>query len=226
MNTAIDHVLQRQNTWLRGSANPSEPGFSTGFSKLDQALHASGWPQGNLVELLSDGAGLGCMGLLLPTMETLSKRGRWQVFIAPPCTPYAPLLDARGIDSQQILLVHPHNKQDLLWSVEQALRSGTCSAVFAWLHGAEFRYNELRKLQLAAANSDVFSVLLRPRQAAVHHSPATLRLEMKAYRQVSILKQPGGRQSINVNLGCEDDVPGQPQLWELPAYTAKQHGPH
>ena len=162
------------------------------------------------------------MGLFLPAMEQLSAKNRWQVFIAPPFMPYAPLLAARGIDTQQVLLVHPQNRQDLLWSIEQALRSTTCSAVFAWMGAEEYRYAELRKLQLAAADSDTLSVLFRPRQAANNHAPASLRLDMNAYRQVHILKQRGGNQYVDVSLSEDNDVPGQPQMWELPAYPAEQ----
>lgn len=222
MNAAIDHVIQRQDTWLGRHSHigldTNKSALSSGFEELDEALYDGGWPQGNTIELLSDGAGLGSMGLFLPTMEKLSSQGRWQIFIAPPYMPYAPLLEARGIDSQQILLVHPQNRQDLLWSIEQALRSNTCSAVFAWLGDEDYRYSELRKLQLAAASTDVFSVLFRSRRAAFNHSPAALRMEMKAYREVHILKQRGGNQYIDVKLGCDNDVPGQPQLWELPAH--------
>jgi hypothetical protein len=222
----IDRVMQRQDTW-RGSqqgrsADTANAGLATGYRQLDEQLYGNGWPLGNSVELLSDGSGLGAMGLFLPAMEKLSAQGRWQAFIAPPYMPYAPLLEARGIDTQQILLVHPQNRQDLLWSIEQALRSSTCSAVFAWLGAAEYRYSELRKLQLAASSSNVLSVLFRPREAGRNHAPAGLRLEMNAYRQVRILKQRGGNQHVDVCLAEEDDIPGQPQLWELPAYPEMQ----
>ena len=40
---------------------------------------------------------------------------------------------------------------------------------------------------------------------------------MSAYREVHILKQRSGLQDINIYLPPEDDVPHQPQLWELPA---------
>ena len=223
MNAAIDHVMQRQDTWLGRASRAARQGMPTGYRKLDGELHGNGWPLGNTIELLSDGNGLGAMGLFLPAMEQLSQQGRWQVFIAPPYIPYAPLLEARGIDSQQILLVHPQNRYDLLWSIEQALRSTTCSAVFAWLGNTSFSYSELRKLQLAAAGTDVLSVLFRPRQAGHNHAPAPLRLEMKEYRQLNILKQRGGNQYVDVNLGTEDDIPGQPQLWELPAYAPVHH---
>ena len=222
-SAAIDRVMQRNDTWLGRSTNTVQRGLATGYHELDEQLYGNGWPLGNTVELLSDGNGLGAMGLFLPAMEQLSQQGRWQAFIAPPYTPYGPLLEARGIDVQQVLLVHPQSRQDLLWSIEQALRSSTCSAVFAWLGAAEFRYSELRKLQLAAAGSDVFSVLFRARQASQNHAPAALRLEMKEYRQVRILKQRGGNQYLDIDLGTEADIPGQPQLWELPAYPAAAH---
>lgn len=218
----IDQVIQRNDTWLGCDSRSAQPGLATGYRELDQQLYGQGWPLGNSIELLSDGSGLGAMGLFLPAMEQLSQQGRWQAFIAPPCTPYAPLLAARGIDTQQVLLVHPQNRQDLLWSIEQALRSSTCSAVFAWMGADEYRYSELRKLQLAATGSDVLSVLFRPRQAAANHAPASLRLEMREYRQVHILKQRGGLQRLNISLGQDDEKPEQPQLWELPAYPPTQ----
>lgn len=224
-NIAIEQVIKRNDTWLGRGGEAARTGLATGYDELDQQLYDRGWPRGNNIELLSDGSGLGAMGLFLPAMEQLSQQGRWQAFIAPPCIPYAPLLAARGIDIQQVLLVHPRNQQDLLWSIEQALRSSTCSAVFAWLGAGNYRYSELRKLQLAAAGSDVLSVLFRPREAGANHAPASLRLEMREYRQVHILKQRGGRQRLDVKLGSGNDRPDQPQLWELPAYPSLQDQP-
>jgi protein ImuA len=222
-SVAIDEVIKRNDTWRGRNTPTAQQGLATGYQQLDEALHEGGWPTGNTVEVLSDGNGLGAMGLFLPAMEKLSSQGRWQAFIGAPYMPYAPLLSARNIDIQQVLLVHPQSRQDLLWSIEQALRSSTCSAVFAWLGAHEYSYSELRKLQLAATGSDTLLVLFRPRQAAHNHSPAPLRLEINAYRQVHILKQRGGNQYINVALGEENDVPGQPQLWELPSHPETQH---
>jgi protein ImuA len=157
-------------------------------------------------------------------MEHLSEQDRWQVFIAPPYRPYAPLLAARGIDTRQVLLVHPRNRQDLLWATEQALRSTTCSAVFSWLGAQDYSYSELRKLQLAAASGDSLAVLFRPHQAGHNHAPSSLRLQMREYRKVHILKQRGGNQAIDVDLSPVDDTPLQPQLWELPAWSGSgQH---
>ena len=233
MNEILEQVMRRQDTW-RGrqnrfnhtiaSANSAchagSQNLSSGYKTLDDVLYQGGWPLGSTMELLSDGCGLGAMGLFLPAMERLSEQQRWQAFIAPPHTPYAPLLAARGIDTRQILLVHPRNRDDLLWCTEQALRSTTCSAVFSWMGAADYRYGELRKLQLAAASGDTLGVLFRPAQAAANHAPAALRLVIRGYRQVHILKQRGGKQQLDVDLPAADDVPDQPQLWELPPATA------
>lgn len=229
MNEMLEQVINRSDTW-RGhervfqapgvSANSgrhTNQGLATGYSTLDTELQQGGWPLDGIVELLSDGCGLGAMGLFLPAMEQLSEQGRWQVFIAPPYIPYAPLLAARGIATEQLVLVHPKNREDLLWATEQALRSTTCSAVFSWLGAQDYRYGELRKLQLAANSSDSLAVFFRPNQVCGHHTPASLRLQMREYRKVHILKQRGGNQSVDVTLPPEEDIPQQPQLWELPA---------
>jgi protein ImuA len=231
MNEMLEQIINRKDTWLgrhshfqhyipsaNNDLHSCEKGLATGYKTLDAQLEQGGWPRDSTIELLSDSNGLGAMGLFLPAMEKLSEQGRWQAFIAPPYIPYAPLLAARGIDTQQVLLVHPQNHQDLLWSTEQALRSTTCSAVFSWLGAHNYRYSELRKLQLAAAGSDSLAVLFRPNQAAQNHAPASLRLQMREYRKVHIVKQRGGNQHIDVDLPESEDVPGQPQLWELPVW--------
>ena len=66
---------------------------------------------------------------------------------------------------------------------------------------------------------DSLGVLFRPQQAAQNHAPASLRLQMREYRKVHILKQRGGNQGIDVDLPPAEDVPQQPQLWELPAWN-------
>ena len=115
MNQMLEQVISRRDTWrgrrshFRGRTLPANSdhyhdgeSLATGYGSLDAQLSRGGWPLGSTIELLSDGCGLGAMGLFLPAMEGLSEQGRWQVFIAPPYIPYAPLLAARGIDTRQV----------------------------------------------------------------------------------------------------------------------------
>ncbi len=240
MNDPLEHIISRPDTWrgleapgnvfaltssTRGNPANSDwhgvESLPTGFAELDAQLQFGGWPQRGSVEILSDGSGMGSMGLFLPTMERLSEQQRWQVFIAPPQTPYAPLLAARGIDTRQILMVHPKNREDLLWATEQAIRSTTCSVVFSWLGASDYRYAELRKLQLAAAENDTLVILFRSTAAAEQHTPASLRLMISGYRTIDILKQRGGQPVTGIQLSPDNDIPEQPQLWELPARSLR-----
>jgi len=231
MNYLLEDIFRRADTW-RGigqhphavihpsvpSANGDIPllhSVETGFDALDAQLYNRGWPLGGSIEVISEQCGLDAMGVFMPTMKKLSGQGRWQVFIDPPYTPYAPLLAGEGIDLQEIMLVHPRNREELLWSTEQALRSTTCGVVFVWLGATDYRYAELRKIQLAAASHGTLAVLFRSTDALSQPSPASLKIQLDGYRQIKILKQRGGRQSATIPLPCDDSLQPAATAWSF-----------
>ena len=50
----------------------------------------------------------------------------------PPFTPYAPALEAAGIDSNKILLIYTKTHEEMLWAMERTCKSGSCGAVLVW----------------------------------------------------------------------------------------------
>lgn len=175
----------------------------TGFADLDRAL-AGGWPLGALIELLVEPYGVGEFRLLLPALQALGGDRRI-LLVAPPYIPYAPAFMRHGLDVSRILVVRCRRHDDVLWTVEQALRSGACAAVLAWPVRADVR--ALRRLQLAAERSDCWVVLFRPPQSGVQRSPAVLRVTLRpggrSGLQVHILKYHGGRpRSVSVDIGA------------------------
>jgi cell division inhibitor SulA/protein ImuA len=151
----------------------------TGFAALDQYLPGGGWPRRAITEILLDAHGIGELSVLMPALARLSERAsrakRWIVWIAPPYVPYAPALHLSGIDLSRVLLVEPRReKKDVLWAIEQALRSGSSIAVLAWLEKASSI--ALRRLQLAAEEHDCWAVLFRSPRALGDSSPAALRV--------------------------------------------------
>ncbi len=151
--------------------------IASGYATLDQALGDSGWPRGGLVELLADHPGIGELRLLAPALAALSRQEeRWLLWINPPHIPYAPALAALGIDVDKVLLVHPRCHEDALWSLEQALKSGTCSAALGWFDERRLTVRDLRRLQLAARQGGTLTTLFRPRSAAGQASMAELRI--------------------------------------------------
>lgn len=194
MNAALEAVLRHSAIW-RGDrcAQVAEDTIPTGFSALDAVLPGGGWPRGVLTEILSDQEGIGELRLLMPALARLADEDGWQTWISPPHIPYAPALSAAEVKLKCLLVVTPRSTDDAWWATEQALRSGTCGAVLAWLPTPDER--RLRRLQLAAEEGKGLGVLFRPARAAQERSPAALRLRLESAPNglaVHILKRRGG----------------------------------
>jgi hypothetical protein len=91
------------------------------------------------------------------------------------------------------VVAKPPSEADAWWTAEQALRSGACGALLAWLRAADER--RMRRLQLAAETGHTWGVLFRHARAAQDRSPAALRLLLEPSADglaVTILKRRGG----------------------------------
>ena len=198
----LDALLKHPQLWRADQLETARDGLKTGFTNLDTALagrHGTGWPKAGLMELLSDQPGIGELRLLAPALSALSAEQRWISWVNPPHIPYAPALEALGIDVAKVLLVHPRSHRDALWALAQALKSGTCSSVLAWLDEDQLKQTDLRRLQLAAKQGNCLAVLFRPEHAARQQSPAELRIVLHAQTppqrdalKIEVLKRRGG----------------------------------
>jgi len=93
--------------------------------------------------------------------------------------------------------VRPKNANEILWSAEQALSSGTCAAVLLWPETLDDQAS--RRLQLAAEKGGSWAIAFRPLAARQQNSAAALRLELHSNGQgtrVQILKSRGGRPTV------------------------------
>lgn len=189
---ALEEILRRQPVW-RGALSRAEfPAVSTGYPALDEQLPGHGWPAGALTELLTDAQGAGEVQLLVPSLGALSWAGKRIVWLAPPHLPYAPALAAAGIDLAQLAIVHPTARRDALWAAEQLLRAHCCHGLVAWFR--HVRYDELRRLAVAAEGSPAWVALFRPRKVCAESSPAALRMALEPQAEalcVHILKRRG-----------------------------------
>jgi hypothetical protein len=201
---SFDDLLRHPGLWRareQGGASSLPPARPTGYTALDRCLPGGGWPAQGLIEILTERHGIGELSLLMPALAALGQEDHgegWFAWIAPPYQPYPPALAARGIDLRRLLLVCAGPAG---WAMEQALRSGACSAVLGW---AECRDRQgLRRLQLAAEQARCMAVLFRHLRDARGPSPAVLRIALTAGRaglEARILKVRGGR-AASVRLG-------------------------
>jgi len=145
---------------------------ASGYAALDAELPGGGWPQRAITELLLAGLGWGEMRLVAPALARVSAAGRGVLLVGPPAEPCAQALAALGIDLARCVVIRG---ADLLWPLEQALRSGQVGALVGWAP-ASLKGEALRRLQLAAQSHDGPAFIVRDPAVAAQPSPAPLRL--------------------------------------------------
>jgi protein ImuA len=211
-------LLKDPRIWKAGRLFRSRQVLSTGFADLDQAL-SGGWPVGVLTEFLIDCYGIGEFRLLLPALKALGECSSGEstsggarkkiLLVAPPYVPYAPAFEWQGVNVSRLLVAHCRAQTDALWAMEQALRSGTCAAVLAWVEDIDER--SLRRLQLAleegsveagatdegVGNRHCWAAIFRPSRFESRNSPAALRIRLRSGGSsgisMNIFKNRGGR---------------------------------
>lgn len=157
-------------------------GVSTGHSALDAELPGNGWPLAALTEILPQTSGIGEVRLLAPALARLSSQGKWIFCVAPPVLPYAPTLQAWGIELARLAIVRTRNAQETLWATEQILKSSICGAVMTWIQPHEeckITYKALQRLQHAAETQAALGTIFRnPNAASVLNNPTALPLRL------------------------------------------------
>ncbi len=208
----LQELLAHPSVW-RGRSRAAVPTLSTGFAALDAGLPGGGWPLHGLVEILTAQPGVGELYLLLPALAALSRLdpARWCAWVSPPHEPFAPALESQGVVLERMLVVRTsqaltrhvsRRRSDGVcmdfWAMEQALRSGACGVVLAWLPRVSPR--AIRRLQLAAEQGRALGVLYRSQRFASEASPAMLRLlleplgarDARQGARISLIKSRGG----------------------------------
>jgi len=218
----LARLLEHPALW-RGRSAARSGVVPTGFAALDASLPGNGWPQVGLVEILTPRLGVGELYLLLPALALLTRQpaARWCAWVAPPFEPFAPALAAHGVRLSRVLVVRaaraPGSESNEraepaarpgrpLWACEQALRSGACEAVLAWLQSVQSR--ALRRLQLATERGRTLGFLFRTLSSVTLREPthAVLRIAVEpqaAGVRVRLLKSRGGsREAVDLELGA------------------------
>ncbi len=178
---------------------------STGHAVLDRELPDGGWPHRGLIELLLQQEGIGEMRLLQPALQALGTRRI--ALLQPPHLPQIAAWRAWGFRPEQLLWIRTARHADALWSAEQILRNGSCSALLFWQDA--IRHESLRRLQLAAQASDMLCWFLRPLATAAEASPAPLRIGLHPLAggiRLDIRKRRGPQRSTPLDLHWPDGI--------------------
>ena len=150
------------------------------------------------------------MQLFTPAAVRLTGASRWITLIDPPHMPYAPALAACGIRLSRLIWVRTSSPEERFWACEQALQSGGCGAVLAWIDRAPER--ALKRLQLAAEGGSTAALLFRSARV-IPASPAALRLHVSRSQSrtvVRVLKRRGSDLPAAILLDLQGAPPGIP----------------
>lgn len=204
------HQLWRAREML-GTASSLAQGLPSGFEALDLALPTRGWPVGHLNELICTQGASGEWSLMLPGLLSAltpkpTRRLLKLILINSPYEPYLPAWQAVGISPSSVLRIdtsaHALAQPRACWATEQALHCHDIAAVVAWLPRASAQ--SLRRLQLAASQSQILLFVVRPLTARDHSSPASLRLMLTRlnalHSEVEILKCRGSAGQLTVQI--------------------------
>ena len=190
MKPAVAELLQFPGIWRGGELDhAAHPVHATGHARLDAELPGGGWPTGTLSEVLHDGAGLGEVSFLSAALARAAEGNRLLAWVNAPYLPYAPALAQAGIPLDRCLVVRPADRDDALWSAEQAMKSGACGAVLLWLEQFKGEYAWLRRLQMAAESGRAMAVLFRSSAAERSSTPSHLRV---------VLSKAGGELKVRI----------------------------
>ncbi|UVW34109.1 translesion DNA synthesis-associated protein ImuA [SAR92 clade bacterium H455] len=222
----ITKLLARHDTWRGQSQKPTQHNVSSGNDQIDLLLKG-GWPTAALTELLVQRPGIGELSLLLPAIRDYCQNNHLSVWLDPPYQPYAPALAAAGIALQKVLIVQSKNPREWLWVAEQCIRNN--ALLLAWSDNKMPSYSDLRKLQLAAADSGHAAFLFSTNKEPWHKeankqqsgsSPATLRLEVDSVGEknlrLSVRKLRGVAPGEQLLIPRGKDLSSQTSLAKLP----------
>ena len=166
-------VLDNPDIWRADAlARPAGRALSSGHAALDAQLPGGGWPVGALIEILQAHSAQNEWRLLLPALAACGTGP--VVLVGAPHMPFGPGLSAQGLAPERLLWVRAVEPAARMWACEQALRCAQVDAVLGWLPQA--RVDQLRRLQMAAAEHGKLLFVLRPARVQNESSPAVLRL--------------------------------------------------
>ncbi|HEV2334556.1 MAG TPA: damage-inducible protein [Stellaceae bacterium] len=203
-----------------------------GVTALDLSLPGGGLTLGAVHEILGAGGdeedGAAAAGFAAGILARLGAGPVLWCLRRPDL--YGPGLLAHGLDPARLVLVTASRDEEILWAVEEGLRTGLASGLAAVV-GELGRLPMVagRRLQLAAERSGVTALLLRrwrnAAEAAAERdrpSAALTRWRVAALRQTDIANEPGiGRPCWRVELRrCRGGAPG---IWDMEVADATGH---
>ncbi|XOV80080.1 MAG: translesion DNA synthesis-associated protein ImuA [Aestuariibacter sp.] len=194
MNNILDYLKNKHLVWQGHPTDTKQSVGSSGYAELDELL-CGGFPQQGVIDIHSQ-LGIGEFRLLQPLLRARHQQQQnYLALIAPPFKLNAEMLAEAGLSLSRVLIIQSQSAQESLWAAEQCLKSGCCHSVLSWAKDLEV--HQIKRLQLAAKQSQSLHFLFRPVALSRISLPVTLAMHLEPAPsgiEVTITKQIGGWQ--------------------------------
>lgn len=178
--------------------------LAIGTPAVDGALPGGGLPRAALHEILGDDGG--ATGFAAWLAARLACDGRAILWCRRGGDLYGPGIRALGLEPERLILVRGGSDTDVLWAMEEGLRSGCLAAVLGEAEAAS--PTAARRLQLAAESGGVTGFLLRSGRGAGAACPAVTRWQVAAVASgIGRDGRPRPRWRLDL-LRCRNGTPG------------------
>jgi protein ImuA len=144
---------------LEGPGRAAAGVVPTGLDAIDRALPEGGLARGALHEILAEGADqAAASGFLVRLLVGLAATGPVLWCLADPDL-YGPGLERLGLAPDRLILARTRRDADLLWAMEEGLKTPGLAAVLGEPHRLDLTAS--RRLQLAAESTGGLGLILR-----------------------------------------------------------------
>jgi protein ImuA len=153
--------LQKDILLLQGFKPSNANGNDAGLGIIKQAFPNTTFPLGAIHEFFSTGNedNSASFGFIAGILSSLMKSGAPSVWVSSSKAIFPPALKVFGIEPQKILFIQSKKPKEILWTIEEALKSDGVASVVCEIN--EISFIESRRLQLAVEQSKVTGFLLR-----------------------------------------------------------------
>jgi hypothetical protein len=156
--------VRSQESW----ASREDQVFASDCQGLDALLPHGAFRRGSLVEWLATSPGCGAAMVAAWVARAACAAGGRLAIIDTSGTFYPPSLFGWSGLLDRALFITPSEGREALWTMDQVLRCPSVAAVLAWPKRIDS--HTFRRWQLAAEQSGVVGLLVRP--AAARHEPS------------------------------------------------------
>lgn len=132
--------------------------IDTGLGPINYAFPNGVFPLGAIHEFIAEDIAA-TSGFVAGILSVLMQNGSICLWISPYRTLFPPALHSFGISPDKIIFIDLQKENDLLWSVEEALKCNGLAAVVGEIK--ELSFTASRRLQLAVEQSRVTGFILR-----------------------------------------------------------------